>query len=244
MMKKAIIIQARMTSTRLPGKVMKEVLGKPLLQLQLERLMRVANVDQIIVATTTNEVDIPILELCKSLSISTFRGSEENVLERYYQTAIAYDIDIVIRITSDCPVIDPRVVEQVIDFYLYNQDSVDYVSNSLARTFPRGMDTEVFSRQVLEQAYQAATEAPEREHVTLYIYRHPKQFKLANYAYRQDCSHHRWTVDTVEDFELVRKIIEHLYPKDPLFSLEDMLELLNRHPEWMLINQHVVQKTV
>lgn len=242
-MKKAIIIQARMTSTRLPGKVMREVLGKPLLQIQLERLVHAGNVDEIIVATTTNDTDRPIVELCNSLSIPIFRGSEEDVLERYYQAATEYNVDIVIRITSDCPVIDPRVVEQVIDYYLANQDSVDYVSNTGVRTYPRGMDTEVFSRQVLEQAYRYATKAPEREHVTLYIYRHPELFKLGNYPYWRDVSHHRWTVDTLEDFELIKRIIDHLYPKDPLFSLEDTLELLDRYPEWVLINQHVKQKS-
>lgn len=241
-MKKAIVIQARMTSTRLPGKVMKEVLGKPLLQVQLERLKHVRNVDEIIVATTINDTDRPIVELCKSLSIPIFRGSEEDVLERYYQAAVAYEVDIVIRITSDCPVIDPRVVEQVIDFYLSRQGSVDYVSNTLVRTFPRGMDTEVFSRQVLEQAYRSATKASEREHVTLYIYSHSELYRIGNYPYYQDASHHRWTVDTIEDFELIKRIIEHLYPADPLFSLEDILELLKRYPEWMLINQQVKQK--
>lgn len=231
-----------MTSTRLPGKVMKEVLGKPLLQIQLERLKHVRNVDEIIVATTINDTDRPIVELCKSLSIPIFRGSEEDVLERYYQAAVAYEVDIVIRITSDCPVIDPRVVEQVIDFYLSRQGSVDYVSNTLVRTFPRGMDTEVLSRQVLEQAYRSATKASEREHVTLYIYSHSELYRIGNYPYYQDASHHRWTVDTIEDFELIKRIIEHLYPADPLFSLEDILELLKRYPEWMLINQQVKQK--
>lgn len=241
-MKTVIIVQARMTSTRLPGKVMKRVLGKPLLEYQLERLQRVKLADEIVIATTTNQTDEPIVELCNSLSVACFRGSEDDVLSRYYGAATAHKADLVVRVTSDCPLIDPQVIDTVIDYCLQNQSHYDYVSNSLERTYPRGMDTEVFSFSTLQQAFGEATAQPDREHVTPFIYRQPARYRLGHVIYSEDCSHHRWTVDTPEDFELIQKIIEAIYPRKPNFTLEDCLSLLKKHPEWYIINSHVSQK--
>lgn len=224
-MKTVIIVQARMTSTRLPGKVMKRVLGKPLLEYQLERLQRVKLADEIVIATTTNQTDEPIVELCNSLSVACFRGSEDDVLSRYYGAATAHKADLVVRVTSDCPLIDPQVIDTVIDYCLQNQSHYDYVSNSLERTYPRGMDTEVFSFSTLQQAFGEATAQPDREHVTPFIYRQPARYRLGHVIYSEDCSHHRWTVDTPEDFELIQKIIEAIYPRKPNFTLEDCLSL-------------------
>ncbi len=241
-MKKVIIVQARMASTRLPGKVMKHVLGKPLLEYQIERLKRVKLADEIVIATTTNQTDEPIIDLCNTLSVARFRGSEDDVLARYYGAATAYQADIVIRVTSDCPLIDPQVINQVIDYYLQNQSNYDYVSNSIKRTYPRGMDTEVFSFLVLQQAFLEATAPPDREHVTPFIYRQLERYRCGHFMYPEDCSHHRWTVDTPEDFELIQKIIEAVYPNKSCFTLEDCLRLLQQHPDWYLINSHVEQK--
>ena len=241
-MKAVVIVQARMTSTRLPGKVMKRVLGKPLLEYQLERLRRVTLADEIVVATTTNAEDQPIVDLCERLDVPCFRGSERDVLARYYEAATQHPADAVVRVTSDCPVIDPAVVIEVIRYYRDQRDRLDYVSNGLSRTYPRGMDTEVFSYQALREAYVEATDEPEREHVTPFIYRRPKRYRLANVAFRKDASRHRWTVDTREDFELVRRIIEGLYPGNRNFTLADMLELIEAHPDWAEINAHVEQK--
>ena len=241
-MKTVIIVQARMTSTRLPGKVMKRVLGKPLLEYQLERLQRVKLADEIVIATTTNQTDEPIVELCNSLSVACFRGSEDDVLSRYYGAATAHKADLVVRVTSDCPLIDPQVIDTVIDYYLQNQSHYDYVSNSLERTYPRGMDTEVFAFSTLQQAFWEATAQPDREHVTPFIHRQPARYRLGHVIYSEDCSHHRWTVDTPEDFELIQKIIEAIYPRKPNFTLEDCLSLLKKHPEWYIINSHVSQK--
>ena len=241
-MKTVIIVQARMTSTRLPGKVMKRVLGKPLLEYQLERLQRVKLADEIVIATTTNQTDEPIVELCNSLSVACFRGSEDDVLSRYYGAATAHKADLVVLVTSDCPLIDPQVIDTVIDYCLQNQSHYDYVSNSLERTYPRGMDTEVFSFSTLQQAFGEATAQPDREHVTPFIYRQPARYRLGHVIYSEDCSHHRWTVDTPEDFELIQKIIEAIYPRKPNFTLEDCLSLLKKHPEWYIINSHVSQK--
>jgi len=239
-----IIVQARMTSTRLPGKVLKQVLGKPLLEYQIERLQRVKLADEIVIATTTNETDEPIVELCKRLAVAYFRGSEEDVLGRYYQAAREHKVDIVVRVTSDCPLIDPKVIDEVIDCYLKNQSNYDYVSNCLERTYPRGMDTEVFSFSTLQQAFWEVTAQPDREHVTSFIHRQPSRYRLGHFIYSEDCSHHRWTVDTPEDFELIQKIIEAIYPRKPNFTLEDCLSLLKKHPEWYIINSHVSQKNM
>lgn len=241
-MKTVILVQARMTSTRFPGKVLKKVLGKPLLEYQIERLRRVKLADEIVIATTTNETDEPIIELCDRLTIPYFRGPEEDVLSRYHGAAKAHQVDVVVRVTSDCPLIDPQVIDSVIQFYISHQAEYDYVSNCLERSYPRGMDTEVFSFHALHEAFLEATAQPEREHVTPFIYRHPERYRLAQVTYSENQSHHRWTVDTPEDFELIKRIIEALYPKFPEFTLEYCLNLLEQRPDWSELNAHVEQK--
>lgn len=242
-MKTVAIIQARMGSTRLPGKVLKKVLGKPLLEYQLERVKKSRLIDEIVVATTVKEQDQPIVDFCMEKGVSCYRGSEEDVLARYYEAAKAYEADIVVRLTSDCPVIDPDVIDRVIQAFLEDEEA-DYVSNTLERTFPRGMDTEVFSFQALEQAFQSARMQSEREHVTPYIWKNSDRFSIKSVFHRDDLSIHRWTVDTPEDFELIKKMIEHLYRVQRDFSMEDMLQLLDQHPQWKEINAHIEQKKV
>ncbi|WP_378950627.1 cytidylyltransferase domain-containing protein [Pelosinus sp. sgz500959] len=241
-MKTVIIVQARMTSTRLPAKVLMPILGKPLLTYQIERMKRIKLADEIVIATTTNDDDQTIVDLCEKLSISYFRGSELNVLERYYEAAKKYNADHVVRLTSDCPLIDPAVVDKVIAFYKENKSDYDYVSNTLKRTYPRGLDTEVFSFQILHQAYQEAIEMSDKEHVTPFIYGHPDRYRLANVFHTENLSTHRWTVDTVEDFQLIHRMIEQLYPIKQNFTLQDCIELLDQYPAWKNINSHIEQK--
>ncbi|MCO1603811.1 cytidylyltransferase domain-containing protein [Desulfosporosinus nitroreducens] len=241
-MKVGIIVQARMTSTRLPGKVLLPVMGKPLLEYQIERLRRVRRADDIIVATTTNDKDQPIVDLADRLGTKVFRGSEEDVLSRYFGAAKENDLDVVVRITSDCPLIDPAVVDDVIGAYLENVENCDYVSNCLNRTFPRGMDTEVFPFCLLEKVHLEVEEQTYREHVTPYIYEDGQRFRLLNLDFQCDESHQRWTVDTLEDFRLIEHILETLYPINPLFELEDILVLMNAHPNWFEINSQIEQK--
>ncbi|MDZ8221576.1 MULTISPECIES: glycosyltransferase family protein [unclassified Nostoc] len=241
-MKTVIIVQARMTSTRLPRKVLKKVLDKPLLEYQIERLKRVKLADEIVIATTINSTDLPIIELCDRLLIPYFRGSEEDVLGRYYGAAKEHHADVVVRVTSDCPLIDPQVIDKVIQFYLEHKYEYDYVSNCLERSYPRGMDTEVFSFIALHQAFVEATAQPDREHVTPFIYMHPERYRFAQVVSSENQSSHRWTVDTEDDFELIKRIIEALYPQIPKFSLGDCLDLLRQYPDWSLINAHVEQK--
>ncbi|MEG6584989.1 glycosyltransferase family protein [Dendrosporobacter sp. 1207_IL3150] len=241
-MRTVIIVQARMTSTRLPGKVLKEVLDKPLLQYQIERLKRVKSAEELVIATTTNSTDQPIVNLCNKLGVSIFRGSEEDVLGRYYHAATTYGAEAVVRLTSDCPLLDPQLVDNVIQLYKKSYPDYHYASNVLTRSFPRGMDTEVFSYTALAEAFIEANVKPEREHVTSFIYNRPGRYKTINYLYKEDQSRHRWTVDTPEDFELVSRIIKSIYPAKECFTLEDCIELLNKNPEWENINAAIEQK--
>lgn len=243
-MKIIIIVQARMTSTRLPGKVLKTVLGKSLLEYQIERLQRVKNVDDIIIATTDRTTDDVIVDLCDRLDVNVFRGAEHDVLSRYFGAAQQSFAHVVVRVTSDCPLIDPAVIDEVISFYLNHYPMYDYVANCLERTFPRGMDTEVFSMKALRMANVKAARPVEREHVTPYISGNPDLFASANVASNKDLSMHRWTVDTEEDFELIQKILEGVYQKKQNFTMDDILNFLTEHPQLFFINAHVEQKHV
>ncbi len=237
-----LITQARMNSTRFPGKVLKYVLEKPLLEYHIERLKKVKRVRKLIVATTANKDDDPIALLCQKLDVDFFRGSENDVLDRFYNVGLLFGADAIVRATSDCPLIDPQVIDNTVEYYLDNNSRYDYVSNCLKRTYPRGMDIEVFSFNSLKEAFLEATKQPDREHVTSFIYMQAERYRLSNFEYKQNLSHHRWTVDTPDDFALIRKIIEHLYPSNPQFTLEDCLELLKKYPEWIKLNCHIEQK--
>lgn len=233
------IVQARMTSVRLPGKVMKEVLGKPLLGYELERIARARGIDEIVVATTTNATDDIVARYAESLGCGVWRGPEDDVLERYRGAAEAFGAEVVVRLTADCPLIDPVVIDRVIDALKDN----DYVSNILEkRTFPRGLDTEVFTRQALEKAWAESTTPSEREHVTPYIYNRPERFRLKGIFNEADLSRHRWTVDTEEDFRLVRALIKGLYPSNSTFLLTDIVHFMDGKPELFEVNSHVLQK--
>lgn len=240
-MKTVIIVQARMTSTRLPGKVLLPLAGEPMLTRLLERLLRVRGADGIVIATTVNTSDDPIAELCAQQCIPCHRGSELDVLSRYADAARLHRADVVVRITADCPLIDPTLIDQVIA--TFTEGDSDYVSNMLPPTWPYGMAVEVFSAAALAQAHAEATQAAEREHVTPFIYWRPERYRLRNLASAVDLSHHRWTVDTPEDYELVRRLFEALLPTHPHFTQVDVLALLDRHPDWIAINQHVQQKS-
>jgi spore coat polysaccharide biosynthesis protein SpsF len=240
--KVVIIVQARMTSTRLPGKVLKLVLNKPLLEYQIERLQRVRSADDIVIATTVHSTDDPIVGLCDRLSVHHYRGPEEDVLARYHGAAVACNADAIIRVTSDCPVIDPAVIDRVARFFIEHRGDYDYVSNTQVRSYPRGMDTEVFSFAALCEAFHEASKPAEREHVTPFIYTNSHRYRLADIVHPEDESRHRWTVDTPEDFELIKRIIESLYPSEPHFDLKSMLDLIRHNPEWMKINEHIEQK--
>ena len=240
----ALIVQARMTSTRLPGKVLIPVLGRPLLAHQFDRLKRVREADLLCLATTTNRSDDPLVALGEELGVHIFRGAEEDVLARYHGAASHLGARTVVRVTSDCPLIDPNVIDRVIARYKVRHPAEAYVSNTVVRTFPRGMDTEVFSFQALDEAYQEAVDPTEREHVTPFLIRRPERYPPGQVLLEPDAHQHRWTVDTPDDLELVRRMLEVLLPGHPEFALEDGLELLRRNPGWADLNAHVEQKKI
>ncbi len=243
-MRVVCIVQARVGSTRLPNKVLKKVCGKTILEHDVDRLRQVSNIDEIVIATTTKDEDMRIIKECEKLGVKTFRGSEDNVLSRYYLAAKEYKADIVVRVTSDCPVIDADVTYATIKYLTDNLDKYDYVSNSLIKSFPRGLDTEVFTFESLEKTYKEATLNRDKEHVTPYMYvTRPDLFRVGKYAGDIDYSELRWTVDTPEDFELIKTIYEMLYNKHGnKFKMKDILGLYGQHPELCIINRDVEQK--
>jgi spore coat polysaccharide biosynthesis protein SpsF len=238
----AAIIQARMGSTRLPGKVLEDLVGHPMLTRVVNRTGRAKTLDAVVVATTAQPADEVIVHLCEERSWPFFRGSEEDVLDRYYRAAIAFGADTIVRITSDCPLIDPDIIDRVVDEFLYRYPRLEYVSNGLVRTFPQGLDVEVISFDALERSWHEDGNPAWREHVTPYIWRHPDQFRIHNVANDTDYSHMRWTVDTIEDLTFVRKIYEHF--QNDTFTWKEVLRLLEMRPEWLEINRHVQQKAV
>lgn len=242
-MKTVIIVQARMGSTRLPGKVLMPILGRPMIAHQLDRLERVREADDVVVATTTEAADDEIEKLIRARhGVGIFRGSEEDVLDRFHEAARAADAAVVVRVTADCPLIEPAVIDKCICLFRASSGSVDYVSNCLYRRFPRGLDTEVFSFQALCTAHREATARRDREHVTPYIWSQPERFRLMDLQDDQDWSHLRWTVDTPEDFEFVTRVYQALYPAKTDFSYFEVLDLVQRHPNLTAINQHIEQK--
>ena len=243
-MKVVAIIQARMGSTRLPGKVMKKILGKPVILWDLDRIFPSKLIDEIVVAIPYGKENDVIVDTIKEYNdnIVTTRGSEDDVLDRYYQAAVQTNANVVVRITSDCPLIDYIVIDNVIEQFLDN--NCDYCSNSLTRTYPRGLDTEVFSFKALEEAWNEAKKDHEREHVTPYIIENPDKFKLLNVANDIDLSHLRWTLDTKEDFEFIDAIYQNICLDKGIFSMSDILSLLDIKPELININQHIRQKSI
>jgi len=233
------IVQARMGSTRLPGKVLLNLEDKTVLEHVVERIRSSKYVDDIVVATTISKDDLRIVELCANLRISVYCGSEDDVLDRYYQAAKLFKADNVVRITSDCPVIDPKIIDDAIT--LHSKNDVNYTSNTLKETYPDGQDVEVFTFTSLRTAWKDAKLASEREHVTPYIRNNPDIFKHASLEYKEDFSQKRWTLDNAEDLEFLRLIYKYLYNKNPLFNMDDILALIDEKPEIEKINQHIIR---
>ena len=243
-MKTIATIEARMSSSRLPGKVLKPILGRPTLELLVERLRRAQSLNEVVVATTTNRADDAIEALTREIGVACYRGSEDDVLDRVLKAAQSVSADVIVEITGDCPLIDPDVVDRLVNCYRTNR--VDYVANTLSRTFPRGLDTQVFATRTLEEVSRLTQEPADREHVSLYIYEHPERFSLHNVesGLHEKHWHHRLTVDTPEDFTLIETIFERLYPQNPAFTLHDVIDLLEREPELTEINQEIRQKAL
>ncbi|OGY16990.1 MAG: hypothetical protein A2784_04090 [Candidatus Chisholmbacteria bacterium RIFCSPHIGHO2_01_FULL_48_12] len=236
------IIQARMGSTRLPGKVLKPILGQPMLAREVARVARAKLVDQIVIATSTNPADSSIAALADALGLACYRGSEIDVLDRFYQTAQKFSADPIIRLTSDCPLIDPQIIDQTVS--VFTSSSADYVSNHHLRSFPVGMDVEVVKFRALELAWRQADSAYDREHATAYVYNPAHHFRLKGIVAPAQLRRPklRLTVDELADLKLVRRIYQLLYPSKPDFTLKDILNLLDANPNLVKINLPVIQK--
>jgi spore coat polysaccharide biosynthesis protein SpsF len=239
------IIQARMSSTRLPGKVLQDLGGRPVLDRMIERVKHGKQVTETVVATTTDPLDQPIVELCQRLKIPVFRGSLPDVLDRYYQCAMSHRADYIVRLTGDCPLIDPELIDQVVRALLDNP--VDFTCNRLPppfkRTYPIGLDVEACTFGALENAWKNATAKHDREHVMPYLYEEPGRFRVLQLQNEVDYGSLRWTLDTTEDLELLREVIKRLGGRND-FLWKDVLALFLQDPELAKINDQVKHKTM
>lgn len=235
-------IEARMTSSRLPGKVLLPALGEPMLMHLVGRLRAVASIDAIVIATTTNASDEPIVAFAKAAGVDCYRGSEDDVLARVIGAGESAQAEVLVEITGDCPVIDPDLVEQTIRMFFNH--TVQYASNSLVRSYPDGMDTQVMWFEALKSSASMTSDPLDREHVSRFICQHPELFSRVHLVAPPSL---HWpelglTLDEESDYKLLQQIIEELAPKNPLFSCLDMIQLLKRRPQWVDINRAVVRK--
>jgi spore coat polysaccharide biosynthesis protein SpsF len=231
------IIQARMGSTRLPGKVLMEIDGAPLLKMMLSRVEKSKLLDKIIVATSTLAKDDQIEKFCVSNGYECFRGPESDVLLRYYDCAKSYEANVIVRLTADCPLIDPEIIDKVINYY--NENFLDYAGNTVPpenSSFPDGSDVEVFSMEALEKANNEAVDLKDREHVTFYFWKYKNGFKTGQYIQKQNWSKYRITIDYPEDLEVLRFIIEELNKRKSFGSLNEVIEILDTNPSIKNIN--------
>lgn len=243
-MKTVATIEARMGSSRLPGKTLAPILGRPMLELLIERLKRSRLLDEVVVATTVDPADEAIERLAKRMGVGCYRGSIDNVLERVLRAAEAYQTDLIVETTGDNPLIDPEIVDQLIE--MFHSGQYDYVSNDLQETFVDGLNAKLFLTSTLAEVNELTQNELDQEHVSLYIYEHPERYRLGNLSAPPGLRRPeiRLSVDTAEDLAFVTKIFEALYPKNPAFSAYDIVRVLDEHPEWLEINSHIQQKPV
>ncbi len=234
------VVQARTGSSRFPGKVLKPILGKPNLLLMLDRVSKSELYGTLVVATTTEIIDDPIEKLCKDNNLNIFRGHSTDLLDRHYQAAKIYDADAVVKIPSDCPLIDPKIIDKVLRYYVGNMYKYDFVSNLHPATYPDGNDVEIISMDALENAWENSSKDFEREHTTPYFWENPDKFKIGNVKWetgRDFSMTHRFTLDYPEDYEFIKRVYEELYHKNSSFDLNDILKLLDEKPEIKNINE-------
>jgi spore coat polysaccharide biosynthesis protein SpsF (cytidylyltransferase family) len=231
------VLQARASSKRLPGKVLRPILGRPMLAHQIMRIRRCETFERLVLATSEEAADDPVAGIAKQTGIACYRGSLDDVLDRFYRAAAPYAPQHVVRLTGDCPLADWNVIDRVVRFTL--EGGYDYGTNTLKPTWPDGLDVEVAAFAALETAWREATNPLDREHVTPFIYRQTGRFRLGNLLNDTDLAGLRWTVDNPEDFEFVTRVYEALYPQKPDFSTPDILALLARHPEIGRLNDHI-----
>jgi len=234
------VIQARMGSTRLPNKVMMPLAGSPLILRMVERVKASSYTGTIVVATTIDKNDDNLYNLCREEKIEVFRGNSTDLLDRHYRTGLKYNADVVVKIPSDCPLIDPAVISKVLQYFEDNYDYFDYVSNLHPATYPDGNDVEVIPMEILEIVWRSASRSFEREHTTPYIWERPERFKIGNVAWETDLDYsmtYRWTIDYEEDYNFIKSVYDELYPENNLFGLQDILLLLEKKPYLKKINE-------
>jgi spore coat polysaccharide biosynthesis protein SpsF len=245
-MKRKVVasIEARMTSTRLPGKVLKECMGKSMMELMIERVRQCDTINEIIIATTTNQTDDPLEDLARRLNVKIHRGSEEDVVQRVVDAHRSVGSEIVVQLTGDCPLIDPDVVDIIVRFYRMNK--FDYVGNAVVRSYPIGLDTQVSSFAILEKSLELAKTESEREHLYYTIYSRPHQFKLYHMVGPHELiwPELRLTLDTQEDLSLISSVYESLYPGNKEFKTKDILYYLRNNPHLLAINKFIPSKGI
>lgn len=241
-MKVVAIIQARMRSTRLPGKILKDIVGQPMLARVVERTRRAVTLGEVVIATSQLADDDVVEQLCSERAWPCFRGSEADVLDRYYRAAIKFNADLIVRVTSDCPLIDSRLIDEHVNRLIARWGEVDFVTNMAKQTYPLGLAVEALPADVLTRMKRMSQTEMLKEHVTTLAYVEPSWFQIDHILHAVDLSHMRWTVDTAEDLALVRLIFQHF--GHDRFSWAEVLPLLEEHPEWCEINRNIAQKTL
>jgi spore coat polysaccharide biosynthesis protein SpsF len=234
------VIQARTSSGRLPNKVLFPLCSEPLLIRMIERVDRASLAGTVVVATSSGRDDDIIESICQRHKIECFRGHLTDLLDRHYQVAVHYAADAVVKIPSDCPLIDPAIIDKVIGYYVNHCPAYDYVSNLHPASYPDGNDVEIMSFEAIEKAWKEASRPLEREHTTPYIWENPDKFSTGNVLWELGAdfsASHRWTIDYEEDYQFINRVFEELYPRNPLFGLYNILNLLEKQPEIPLINQ-------
>ncbi|HKB86900.1 MAG TPA: glycosyltransferase family protein [Ignavibacteriaceae bacterium] len=234
------VVQARMGSSRMPGKVMMPLVGKPLILRMLERVCLSNLTGQVIVAVTDEDRDNRLAETCEAAGYLVYRGSTSDLLDRHYKTGLKYNADAVVKIPSDCPLIDPLVITKVLSYFISNDGKYDYVSNLHPATYPDGNDVEIMTMKALEESWREASRDLEREHTTPYIWENPDKFKIGNVLWETGLDYsmsHRWTIDYMEDYLFIREIYNAMYIENPRFDLNDILEFERSHPAVKAINE-------
>ncbi|MCI0448694.1 MAG: glycosyltransferase family protein [Chlorobi bacterium] len=234
-----IVIQARTGSTRFPNKILQPILGSPVLSLMIERVQRSKFSDGLVIATTNESTDDVIVKLCEKENVCCYRGHSTDLLGRHYQASFKRNADIVVKIPSDCPLIDPDIIDKVIDYYLENRSAYDYVSNLHPATYPDGNDVEVFPFNILQTAWKEASKNFEREHTTPFVWDNPERFRIGNVTWETGLDYsmtHRLVLDFPADYELIKAVYEELYPDNPQFALNDIIALLDRRQDIKALN--------
>jgi len=236
-----IVIQARTGSSRLPGKILLPLAGRPLLERMVERVRASALASEIVVATTTDRSDDPVRMLCSTIGVECFSGDPLDLLDRHYQAALRYEADVAVKIPSDCPLIDPRVIDRVLDFYIRHSDDYDFVSNLHPPSYPDGQDVEAMPIDILRTAWREATRPMEREHTTPFIWERPERFRIGNLRWESGLDYsmtHRWTIDYPEDYQFLAAVYDALHDDNAQhpFGVDDVLRYLERRPETAEIN--------